>query len=154
MRPSTMRHLGTVSMMVAAVLLTGCGTGPSDSAKGGTVNQPGTSPSAASELRITVRSDQNVAPQTWTLRCDPPGGDHPDAAAACAAIAKAERPFAATAKDQICTQIYGGPQTATIEGTWKGQPVKATYSRTDGCEIARWKKLEAVFHISPTVPPS
>jgi hypothetical protein len=49
-----------------------------------------------------------------------------------------------------CTMIYGGPQKATITGTVDGQPVNATFDRTNGCEITRWEKL-AVQGILPTV---
>ena len=38
----------------------------------------------------------------------------------------------------MCTEIYGGPQTATVTGTFRGEPVSAEFSRTNGCEIARW----------------
>lgn len=41
--------------------------------------------------------------------------------------------------------MYGGPQTATIDGLWRGQRVHASYSRTDGCEIARWEALAPVL---------
>jgi hypothetical protein len=41
-----------------------------------------------------------------------------------------------------CTQVYGGPQKATIRGTWQGKPVRSSFSRTDGCEISRWDQLE------------
>lgn len=96
-------------------------------------------------LTITVRDGTGGAPRVWTLTCDPPGGDHPDPAGACAAIEAARRPFAPVPADLACTQIYGGPETATITGTWRDEPVDAAYRRTDGCEIARWNALAPVF---------
>ena len=42
------------------------------------------------------------------------------------------------AADQTCTQVYGGPEAATLRGTWQGEPVDALFSRQNGCEIARW----------------
>jgi hypothetical protein len=39
----------------------------------------------------------------------------------------------------------GGPQTAHITGTWQGQRVDATFRRTDGCEISRWRTMEPVL---------
>ena len=48
-----------------------------------------------------------------------------------------------------CTQIYGGPEEATIKGTIRGNPVDATFSRTDGCEIARWESVEALLSEVP-----
>jgi hypothetical protein len=96
-------------------------------------------------LQITVWTGPGGEPTRWTLTGDPPGGDHPDPAAARAALAGAARPFAPVPPGTMCTQIYGGPQTATIDGVWAGQPVRASYSRVDGCEIARWNALAAVF---------
>jgi hypothetical protein len=43
-------------------------------------------------------------------------------------------------KDQVCTQIYGGPQTAHITGTLAGQSVARDLGLRNGCEIADWQK--------------
>ncbi len=40
-----------------------------------------------------------------------------------------------------CTQVYGGAQTATVTGTWRGERVDARYARNDGCQIARWDRI-------------
>lgn len=99
----------------------------------------------ATRLVVTVTDGTGSPPTTWTLTCDPSGGDHPDAEAACRAIAAARVPFAPVPAGMACTQIYGGPQTAAIEGTWRGERVQASYKRTDGCEIARWNAIAAVL---------
>ncbi len=105
-------------------------------------------------LTVTFRADEKAAPVVMQLTCDPTGGDHPRAADACAALAKAEQgssdPFAKPEPDQICTYIYGGPQTARVVGSWNGQGVDASFSRANGCEIARWDAIEPV--LSPTAP--
>ena len=44
--------------------------------------------------------------------------------------------------DVACTQIYGGPETATVSGTLRGKRVMAKFSRQNGCEIGRWERLE------------
>ena len=49
-----------------------------------------------------------------------------------------EEPFAPVPSDQACTEIYGGPQTARVTGTFRGEPVDAEFDRTNGCEISRW----------------
>jgi len=100
---------------------------------------------APTSLIVTVTPQPGAAPVRWTLTDDPPGGNHPDPAAACAALAAARRPFDPVPRDAVCTQQWGGPQTATIEGTWRGRPVRARYSRTDGCEISRWNALAPVL---------
>lgn len=111
----------------------------------------------ATSLQVTFTADAKTAkPIVMTLTCDPTGGNHPRAAEACATLAAAsqrgEDPFAAPPKDQICTFIYGGPQTASVAGTWKGATVSASFSRKDGCEISRWDAIEPV--LSPTAPPA
>ncbi|MDQ3616821.1 MAG: subtilase-type protease inhibitor [Actinomycetota bacterium] len=78
------------------------------------------------QLRVTVRSGPNAAVKTYTLRCDPPGGEHPDPEAACAALARAPRALAPVPKGLGCTEIYGGPQTATIDGIWRGELVSSS----------------------------
>lgn len=98
-----------------------------------------------SELTVTVRSAAGKAEQTFRLRCDPPDGDHPDPDAACAALRSASAALRPVPKDQGCTEIYGGPQTATVRGRWRGEPVDARFSRTNGCEIARWDALAPLF---------
>lgn len=40
---------------------------------------------------------------------------------------------------QACTEIYGGPDIATVTGTLEGAPVKASFHRNNGCGIADWE---------------
>lgn len=94
------------------------------------------------DLTIAYDAGDGATPVTWTLTCDPAGGTHPDATAACAALeAAAEEALAPVPDDAICTQIWGGPQTATLTGVWRGEPVEASFNRLNGCEIARWDSL-------------
>ena len=44
----------------------------------------------------------------------------------------------------MCTEIYGGPQTATVTGTFAGAKVSTALARTNGCEIGRWDALSAL----------
>jgi hypothetical protein len=53
-------------------------------------------------------------------------------------LASAEDPFAPLPDDVICTELYGGDQTARVTGTYRGQPVDLELSRVDGCRIAQW----------------
>ena len=101
--------------------------------------------SRGDSLTVVVSAGPGQPQTRWTLTCDPPGGTHPDPDGACRAIAAARHPFEPVPADMHCTQVYGGPETATISGTWHGRPVEARYRRTDGCEIARWRALEAVL---------
>ena len=72
-----------------------------------------------------------------------------------------EAPDGLTAKDlaptdplSACTEIFGGPATATVEGTLRGEPVDAEFSRANGCEIARWDRAQALLGRvpGPTLP--
>ena len=104
----------------------------------------------ADTLRIEVRTDASAAAKVMTLQCDPLGGNHPDGAAACAALDKAGlTAFDATPKDQACTMIYGGPQTAKVTGTYKNVKVNSTFTRSNGCEIDRWDSLGTAFFDVP-----
>jgi len=105
------------------------------------------SPAGVGATALTVTgTDATGATTTWRLGCDPPAGDHPDPAAACAALdAQGERALPPVAKDRVCAQVYGGPEVATVSGTWRGQTVLATFSRTDGCQTARWDALAALL---------
>ena len=47
--------------------------------------------------------------------------------------------------DKACTQIFGGPETATISGRVNGEPVDARFARNNGCEIARWDSVSALL---------
>lgn len=105
----------------------------------------GTTPGTATKLVVSVTDGTGGPPRTWTLTCDPPAGDHPDPEAACRALDAARAPFAPVPAGMACTQVYGGPETATIEGVWRGEPVRSSYARNDGCEIARWKAVAAVL---------
>ena len=78
----------------------------------------------------------------WTLRCNPAGGSVDRPARACSRLAAGGRaPFAPLPPDTVCTEIYGGPQRARVTGLLDGRHVWATFTRSNGCHIARWAKL-------------
>jgi hypothetical protein len=81
----------------------------------------------------------------WTLRCAPAGGTLPRAAEACRRLAGLANPFAPVPKDAVCTQIYGGPQTARVTGRFRGRIVWVRFTRRNGCEIARWNRVRFLF---------
>lgn len=103
------------------------------------------------ELSVVFRAEDKAALRRATLTCDPAGGNHPNADEACQALdaaASGDRdPFAPVPPDQACTFIYGGPKKATVNGTWRDEPVKATFSRTNGCEVARWDALKPLLDL-------
>ena len=85
---------------------------------------------------------------TRVLRDPPAGGDHPRAAQALAALdAAGDDPFAPVPPGTIATMIFGGPETATVTGTWRGRPVDAVFRRNDGAEIARWDRVAPLLDL-------
>ncbi len=145
------RTVRAAGLLAGGLLLAACGTA-------GSGGSPGSPSAGLTRLTVTARESPTAPAQTWTLTCDPAGGNHPDPVAACAALAAAADPFAPTPPDQACTMIDGGPQTATIVGTYRGVSVTASYSRSNGCEIARWDAVAPVLvvqgGVSPTGTPS
>lgn len=115
-------------------------------------------PGSSSDTELTIDvTDASGAVTTYTLVCDPPGGSHPDPTAACAALAEVlaspgDDPFRPTPPDTICTQQFGGPETASIAGRLDGRDVRASLSLRDGCEIDRWTRLGGL--LSPFADPA
>jgi hypothetical protein len=68
----------------------------------------------------------------------PVQGTHPEAEAACAHLGGLADPFAPLPDDVVCTEQFGGPQTARVTGRWGGAAVDLELSRADGCLIAQW----------------
>jgi len=138
-----MRPLLILVAVVIATSLGACASNGESRAEEQPPDQPRT------DLVITFRSGPTAAPEVWQLSCDPGGGSHPGAAKACrhldAAADSGEDLFAPPPKDMLCTQIYGGPQQATVQGTFRGKVVDASYSRSDGCEIQRWDRMAPVI---------
>ena len=102
------------------------------------------------QLTITVAPDGRMVSNTYSLDCRGSGtGTLPGAAAACTKLAKlGAAAFAPVATGTACTEIYGGPQVATVKGTLNGEPVDARFSRSNGCEIDRWQRLDFLFPVS------
>ncbi|RKS79405.1 subtilisin inhibitor-like [Actinomadura pelletieri DSM 43383] len=105
----------------------------------------------ANTLTVNVKASKEAPAKTWTLTCEPPGGSHPEAANACAALTKVKDPFAPVPKDQPCTLIYGGPEIATVKGTWQGKEIDTEFFRDDGCQLDRWSKIGPLFGNVPKV---
>jgi hypothetical protein len=101
-------------------------------------------PAARVSLTVVVKASPGASPERWTLRCDPTGGTHPDAKAACRQLLAAKNPFAPIPRGIMCPMIAAGPQRATISGIFFGQHVTSNFSRA-GCEAARWSELGDVF---------
>jgi Subtilisin inhibitor-like len=102
-------------------------------------------PIADTDLTIVV-NDGSGSTVTWRLTCHPTGGTHPNPEAACRALeTSGAAALPPVAEDQACAQIYGGPETANITGTWQGKQIMSSFARNDGCQINRWKLMEGLL---------
>ena len=109
-------------MLIAALAIAGCG-----SDDGAPAADPG--PTA-----LTVREyDEERLVGTTELACG-------DGDVACAEVV-ALLPRLRAAPDEVCTQVYGGPERLVVEGTVEGDPVRAEVTRANGCEIDRYDLL-------------
>lgn len=131
-----------LSITLAGTLLIACDSSQAPVAT--TTDAP-----SGTALTIIVDPGSGADLLEYSLTCGPTGGDHPDPDAACSALANAASaepsPLDPVPADVACTEIYGGDQTAVVEGTIDGEPVRAELSRTNGCEIARWDALVALL---------
>jgi hypothetical protein len=133
---------------IGVLLLAGC----AEPAGSGADPSPTAASSSAAdvddELMIVLDRGDGTEPEHYTLSCGGvPDGDHPDASAACAHLEGLEEPFVALPTDMVCTEQYGGPETAQITGRWHAADVDLDLSRTNGCRIAQWESL------GPVLPP-
>ncbi len=101
---------------------------------------PAATPTAAAALaELTVEVDPGD--KRATVRCD-----RPEDSELCRAVdALDPSVFEPTPGNVACTQQYGGPETATVKGTLRGEPVDAEFARRNGCEIARWEDAAALL---------
>ena len=125
-----------VVLVLAALAVAGCGQGN---------GAPGDDTSGGASLDISISIGGKEAPtKVWTLRC-PDGGTLPDAELACRNLDRLDDPFGRLPKSFACVEIYGGPQVATVQGTFRHRVVDERFSRTDGCQIARWNRVRFLF---------
>jgi hypothetical protein len=110
--------------------------------------------SGGTALTISIWPDERRAEvHRYSLRCGPVGGTLPRAAAACGRLAAGGAAlFAPIPEDQVCIEIYGGPQRAIVTGTVAGRRIWVSLRRQDGCEIERWRKLSFLLPISARAP--
>jgi hypothetical protein len=114
-------------LLLAFAVLAGCG-------EDGTPAAGGDGELARLVIRVDSDGEGGAPARELRLTCAAPTDSQ--ACGAAAGISGAE--LAPTPDGTACTQIFGGPETASIRGTLHGEEVDATFSRRDGCEIKRW----------------
>ncbi|MDQ6753940.1 MAG: hypothetical protein M3017_11125 [Actinomycetota bacterium] len=130
---------------------TSTGAGSSPASPGSPSAGPSSSAGPHSDLTIDIRESPEGTSTRYILVCDgtSPGSSSTveDPAAACVALEKyGPAAFAApTVQNRKCTMQYGTSRVATVSGTLHGSSVRATFSQTDGCQIATWNSLSPLF---------
>jgi len=120
-----------LALTVACVVLVACSAASGASA-------------SSTSLRIAFWEDGTATKPdaVWTLRCRPAGGTLSRPARACQKLAAGGSSlFAPISPKVVCTEIYGGPQRARVTGLLDGRRIWATFSRSNGCHIARWARV-------------
>jgi hypothetical protein len=105
--------------------------------------------SSRHEIDLTVRLTEAPGAPDHVFRLTASGGaladgsTLPDSAAALAAVTQHGESifFPKPGPPKLCTQQYGGPQVAVVTGWFLGREVTSRFTRTDGCEIARWRAM-------------
>ncbi|CAA9512517.1 MAG: hypothetical protein AVDCRST_MAG67-2871 [uncultured Solirubrobacteraceae bacterium] len=140
---------GAVGAMAVVILvaLPGCGDADEPTARQ-------SSASAGDAIELTVLYDDGSGRKTsGTLTCR--GADRRAAGALAGRASGAELCAQARGisdlltsepdKGRACTQVYGGPETAVVTGTIDGDKVDRRFTRTNGCELADYKRAAGLL---------
>ncbi|HEX8121764.1 MAG TPA: hypothetical protein VF549_10925 [Solirubrobacteraceae bacterium] len=106
----------------------------------------------AVNLRVNADTGPGTKVRQATLTCDSDGPRATgflrgrDAAELCRRAYALER-FLGRGPEpgRQCTQQYGGPERALVRGNVRGTAVKRRFKRTDGCEIADWRRARLLL---------
>ena len=90
-------------------------------------------------LSLGYGEDARRVQRAVMLRCTPGGGDHPDVAAACAALDEVDGDFTALSGESgACTREYN-PVTVTVDGVWRGRHTHYRATFSNPCMLVRAK---------------
>jgi hypothetical protein len=133
-----------VSRAAVACLLdlaaVGCGGGDDDSQDAG---------APAVQLTVTLRPEgPDGEASTRKIECEQIG---PDASTeVCKGLAGlTPEQLEPVPANVACTEIYGGPAVARVQGTLNGKPVDARFELSNGCEIERWDRNRVLLDDAP-----
>ena len=135
------RALAAVVVAALALGAGACGDSDDDSA-------PDAQAEGETSLAVTLDPDGPEGKEeelTEEVSCEAGSDD-----AACEAIAGLDpAALEPVSPNTACTEIYGGPDVAFLEGTIDGEEVNAALTRANGCEIERFDAavplLQALF---------
>ena len=148
------------ALAALGLLITACGTEPDEvgtaapEAEQESDDTETTTPASDTSLTIerTLGDDEGLSPEAgyeegvWSLTCDPAGGDHPEAEAACAEIAEVgTEPFLMDTSDMMCTMQMGGPEVVIVTGHIGDTEIDTEFNKVGGCEIDRFETVATVI---------
>jgi hypothetical protein len=121
------------ALLAAAALFAACGS-----------DEPTASPpQGLANLTVTLDNDgpKGAPAKELELTCENAGDSQ-----ACKTVSTlTTQDLAPTPANMACTQIFAGPETASITGTLRGSPVNAKFSRSDGCQVKRWQRVQPLL---------
>ncbi len=143
-------------VLVVALALTACAGDDADTPipvepDGGIGDGAGPPAGVSAELTITIEHP-DAATVEYQVVCSESsatitGLDGLSADAACSRLGIPEVQDRLIAPpdpgERVCTEIYGGPDTAHVRGMLDGQSVDTVVDRTNGCGISDWDNVLA-----------
>jgi hypothetical protein len=126
-----------VALILCAAVIAGCGEDDEQPAA------PTGEPAALADLVVEYDADGNGGedPAPAPVKCGAPEDSE-----SCRRIADVKpEAFEPVPGDVACTQQFGGPEIVTVAGTFRGEQVDATFTRQNGCEIARFEDAAPIL---------
>ncbi len=143
-RPRFQRVLACGLLSACGVLAAACGSTAAPGTAPASSGTHSTGTTAAPKVSLTIVTSAPGGVHRWTLRCDPPGGTKPDAAAACSELI-ADKTLFLPSEVKFCPMIMANAASFIIDGTWFGRPVHESIL-DGGCDISRWSQLHQIFN--------
>lgn len=122
------RGATAAALLGAALAITGCGSDSEDDSAAPSPAQP------TLEVSLDIDGPGGEAPRATAVSC----GSQPGCAEAEMLSAS---DFAPVPAQTACTEIFGGPETATVSWVLDGERLEAELSRANGCEIDRFDRF-------------
>ncbi|MEV4648305.1 SSI family serine proteinase inhibitor [Saccharopolyspora sp. NPDC049357] len=97
-------------------------------------------PDDSSQSTFTLTVTENQKPRHVILKCDPTGGDHPRAAAACKELQAVDGHFqdldVRSSSTKSCTKERRSV-SASADGVWEDRQVSYQFSTVNLCQLHR-----------------
>ncbi len=143
-----------VGALVAVGSLAGCGTASAPGAGNGSgspsAGSGSGSPAHPAKATLTIKLTDKAAGivKHWTLRCAPPGGNAPNAAALCRVLTTNKRALGPIMPRIMCPQILISGKQIIVDGIWYGKKVHRVII-DGGCDLPIFNSMEKMFGESP-----